>query len=236
MKTKTSTPNSRWFWLDWSVSDSTLRLEGRRIGTLPLPDGKYLLECGLCHLFTNYCSRINLVIVQSSSSSNSVFVSFPLWYIPWFPLWDQLRLVTALPTFRWLLLLGTTTSIFTSSPLNTVNFHLLNNYVCLCQQLPPAIVQYPDDNPIRTHGVQRGTGLKDSKWSLPGLDPLEDRKARGLPSTYREEQRGSWLSPGDSGHWWSQKCGRTCPCLYYACISFNVSMSFSLYGRTVVIT
>jgi hypothetical protein len=31
-------------------------------------------------------------------------------------------------------------------------------------------------------------GLLDSKWAIPGVDPIRDRKARGLPGTYREEQ------------------------------------------------
>jgi hypothetical protein len=54
---------------------------------------------------------------------------------------------------------------------------------------------------VRTQGVQRGTGLEDSKWSFPGLDSLGNRKARGLPRTYREEQRGSWLISDDTGRW-----------------------------------
>jgi hypothetical protein len=32
------------------------------------------------------------------------------------------------------------------------------------------------------------SGLLSSKWAVPGLDPIRDRKARGLPGTYREEQ------------------------------------------------
>jgi hypothetical protein len=32
------------------------------------------------------------------------------------------------------------------------------------------------------------SGLRDSKWAIPGVDPIRDRKARGLPGTFREEQ------------------------------------------------
>jgi hypothetical protein len=27
------------------------------------------------------------------------------------------------------------------------------------------------------------SGLRDSKWAIPGVDPIRDRKARGLPGT-----------------------------------------------------
>jgi hypothetical protein len=44
------------------------------------------------------------------------------------------------------------------------------------------------DEAVRTKKVLRG-GLGDSKWFVRGLDPVEKRRARGLPGTYEEEQK-----------------------------------------------
>jgi len=48
------------------------------------------------------------------------------------------------------------------------------------------------DEAVRTKKVLRG-GLKESKWVVPGLDPVKKRRARGLPGTYEEEQKQSLL-------------------------------------------
>lgn len=44
------------------------------------------------------------------------------------------------------------------------------------------------DEAVRTKKVLRG-GLRDSKWFVRDLDPVERRRARGLPGTYEEEQK-----------------------------------------------
>ncbi|KAN0072160.1 hypothetical protein V8E54_009889 [Elaphomyces granulatus] len=68
------------------------------------------------------------------------------------------------------------------------NRRLCDDLHALRNRLPPTVDQ---DEPT-------GTSLKDSKWSFPGgLDPIAKRKARGLPGTFKEEQKGSWL--GGSG-------------------------------------
>jgi hypothetical protein len=38
-----------------------------------------------------------------------------------------------------------------------------------------------------------GRRLQDSKWAVSGCTPAEDRRARGLYGTYKEEVAGSWL-------------------------------------------
>jgi len=48
------------------------------------------------------------------------------------------------------------------------------------------------DEAVRTKKVLRG-GLRESKWFVRGLDPVEKRRARGLPGTYEEEQKKSFL-------------------------------------------
>lgn len=45
-----------------------------------------------------------------------------------------------------------------------------------------------DEDEVRTNKVFRG-GLKESKWAFAGHDPVKARKARGLPGTYKEEQK-----------------------------------------------
>ena len=44
------------------------------------------------------------------------------------------------------------------------------------------------DEAVRTKKVLRG-GLRESKWFVRGLDPVEKRRARGLPGTCEEEQK-----------------------------------------------
>jgi hypothetical protein len=48
------------------------------------------------------------------------------------------------------------------------------------------------DEAVRMKKVFKG-GLKESKWVVPGLDPVKKRRARGLPGTYEEEQKKSLL-------------------------------------------
>lgn len=50
-----------------------------------------------------------------------------------------------------------------------------------------------EDEAARTKKVLRG-GLKESKWAVAGLDPVKARRARGLPGTYKEEQKNNILS------------------------------------------
>jgi len=50
-----------------------------------------------------------------------------------------------------------------------------------------------DEDDVRTNKVFKG-GLKESKWAFAGHDPVKARKARGLPGTYKEEQKQNILS------------------------------------------
>jgi len=50
-----------------------------------------------------------------------------------------------------------------------------------------------DEDDVRTKKVLSG-GLKESKWAVAGHDPLKARRARGLPGTYKEEQKKNILS------------------------------------------
>jgi len=50
-----------------------------------------------------------------------------------------------------------------------------------------------DEDEVRTKKVLSG-GLKESKWAFAGHDPIKARKARGLPGTYKEEQKKNILS------------------------------------------
>jgi hypothetical protein len=48
---------------------------------------------------------------------------------------------------------------------------------------------------------ERGRSLRESRWANPDPDfnPIEDRRARGLPGTHRETEERGWL--GGPGRW-----------------------------------
>ncbi|KAN0068663.1 hypothetical protein V8E54_013387 [Elaphomyces granulatus] len=46
------------------------------------------------------------------------------------------------------------------------------------------------DEAVRTKKVLSG-GLRESKWFVRGLDPVEKRRARGLPGTYINSRHSS---------------------------------------------
>jgi hypothetical protein len=67
---------------------------------------------------------------------------------------------------------------------------------------PPPVEPNPVMEPepaVAEPEEERGNGLRDSRWADAGFNPVEARRARGLPGTHREAERGGW--PGEPGRW-----------------------------------
>jgi len=65
----------------------------------------------------------------------------------------------------------------------------LEKVVRECIQREKKVSEPPSASPN-----QEKRRLQDSKWAVSGCSPVEDRRARGLCGTYREEVAGSWLA------------------------------------------
>ena len=61
------------------------------------------------------------------------------------------------------------------------------------------LVESEPEPPVTLPG-ERPNGLQQSKWAYE-FDPLEARRERGLPATYREAEEAAWLGQGTGGDW-----------------------------------